>query len=532
MGWIYPHKRTSKSKNGLFSKYKDVVQSEYFKLQRCKTSASKESKRPPFRIVTKGEYPFYEVAYGDELEAFKHKEWTYILKELEEKKGGDLRRMNPGSRMEWFKNHFGKLADSKVAPQMSMFSDDDSPSKAPQSPTPLTPHPQPFIRSSHTASNSKNTHKKGGTKSMKFGVFVLGAGGVYLNLYTDDWWVRFGLAVFAWLFALSCYSTAVACLFFKLNLNWQGVVRMLCSTDKKWNKKKVPNPDLIKKVKDKRTKRLIFIRHGESEWNLIFNKGVVMLLPRLIKAWIREAFMLFNTNSIFFDSPLNKEGLEQAGALSHWLAKSDQNHDSAAVAEATTLLNGDGEDTVIVSSPLRRAVETTTIGLRRRLKEKGETIKILSSLSEISFNVDTIALADAPHSLPPLTSLIKFCANDTSMRFSVVPNKLFDATDHFGQKPVRGNGLTRLMEFSKWCFGRDEGTIIAGGHSLYFRDFFRTFLPPDFQHPLKVSKIPNSGIVMLTLEEGKYQGQTIYRIVPESIVEIYTPPSTKKTKKL
>jgi hypothetical protein len=420
--------------------------------------------------------------------------------------------------MEWFKNHFGKLADSKQAPRIST-DDDLSPVKAVMSPTKQYAQSPP-TPSRTSPPSQQHKAKKGTSKTMKFVVFVFGAGGVYLNLYTDEWWVRLGLSVLAWLFALSCYSTAVACLFFKLGLNWQGVVRMLCSTDKKWNKKKVPNPDLIKKVKDKRTKRLILIRHGESEWNLIFNKGVVMLLPRLIKAWIREAFMLLNTNSIFFDSPLNKEGLEQAAALSHWLAKGEHDGDSAAVAEALTLLNGDGEPTVIVSSPLRRAIETTTIGLRKRLKEKGEQIHVLSSLSEISFNVDTIALADAPHSLPPLQSLIKFCANDTSMRFSVTPNNLFDASAQFGQKPIRGNGLTRLMEFNKWCFGREEGTIIAGGHSLYFRDFFRTFLPPDSKHPLKVGKIPNSGIVMLTLEEGKYQGQTIYRIVPESIVEV------------
>ena len=37
-------------------------------------------------------------------------------------------------------------------------------------------------------------------------------------------WTRFALSVFAWLFALSCYSSAVACLFFKLGLNCQGLL--------------------------------------------------------------------------------------------------------------------------------------------------------------------------------------------------------------------------------------------------------------------------------------------------------------------
>ena len=68
----------------------------------------------------------------------------------------------------------------------------------------------------------------------------------------------------------------------KLRVFASGTVSLLLSTDKSWNKNKVPDPDLIE-GKVTRTKTIIFIRHGESEWNLIFNKGFAKLVPRLLK---------------------------------------------------------------------------------------------------------------------------------------------------------------------------------------------------------------------------------------------------------
>ena len=100
---------------------------------------------------------------------------------------------------------------------------------------------------------------------------------------------------------------------------------MLFSKDKKW--KKGPDPKLIRDdvMKDALTApyvRIIWIRHGESNWNEIFNKSPMLLMPvRLLRGMFTEALMV--ADSIFFDSPLCKEGVEQAESLLHYLDKVD-----------------------------------------------------------------------------------------------------------------------------------------------------------------------------------------------------------------
>lgn len=528
MVWIIPHKRKSKSKNSMFSKYKDVVQTDFFKLQQRKSTAAKGPKhRPQYRIITRGDYPFYEVAYGDD-ENIKDNEWRYILNEMEHgKRKRMLTQISFGARKDWFLQHFTQLGQQSSRGSVDPAESDDEESgeddpavAASVSRAILKMPPRPaLLRPEGTVSKKKHL------------VFVLGLAAIYLNMTSTEWNVRLGLSLLAFLFALSFYSAPVANLFFKASLNLHGLVMMLFGTDKKWSQKHVSDPETLVKVTG--TKRLIFIRHGESEWNLIFNKGIKMLLPRLFKAMIREFFMLLSTNSIFFDSPLNTEGMEQADELCQWLGNDKNSSNNPAISEALTLLKGEGGETVITSSPLRRAIQTTTIGLRGRLKKnEGEQIKVLSCLSEISFNVDTIALADAPGSLPELSSLASWCAL-ASPAFSIPsPELLFDASDNRGQKPVRGNGLQRLEAFCRWSFTRKESTIIAGGHSLWFRYFFKTFLPKNLPHALKVDKIPNSGIVMLTLQMGlDAHGRTLYSIDPASVVEVYGNFDTGKKKK-
>ena len=53
-----------------------------------------------------------------------------------------------------------------------------------------------------------------------------------------------------------------------------------------------------------------------------------------------------------------------------------------------------------------------------------------------------------------------------------------------GQKPVREKALARIQRFAAWCFESPvapkggQGTIIAAGHSLWFKSFFLVPLPP------------------------------------------------------
>jgi hypothetical protein len=72
-----------------------------------------------------------------------------------------------------------------------------------------------------------------------------------------------------------------------------------------------PNPKLVLSYNNCQRKQIIFIRHGESDWNYIFNKKFDLTLPRRIfTAIVNEIWLLFEIDSIFLDSPLNAEGIQ------------------------------------------------------------------------------------------------------------------------------------------------------------------------------------------------------------------------------
>lgn len=58
--------------------------------------------------------------------------------------------------------------------------------------------------------------------------------------------------------------------------------------------------------------KLVFIRHGESDWNAVFNVGSKLTLPiRFARGLISEALMVFDQDSLFIDSPLSDIGIQQ-----------------------------------------------------------------------------------------------------------------------------------------------------------------------------------------------------------------------------
>lgn len=293
---------------------------------------------------------------------------------------------------------------------------------------------------------------------------------------------------------------------------------MLFSTDKSFKK-----PKDVQMTKILGEKRLIFIRHGESEWNLIFNKGVLKLLPRLIIGWVKEMFFFVSKDSVFYDSPLNLEGIHQAKTLLDFVEEPPKKC-SKPVAEVAAILRGELSTSVITASNLRRAIGTCAIGLLGRLQRTKEHIKILSSLQEISRNVDTISLAVNPDeklTLPRITKALK--VQDI--------NQFLECSENFGNKPIRGTGLQRLNAFCVWSFNRPEENVIIGGHSLWFRYFFQMFLPSRSSHVSKKYKIHNSGVIALVLQKGlDRQGREVYQIKEESIMEVFRGFDLKKKK--
>lgn len=142
---------------------------------------------------------------------------------------------------------------------------------------------------------------------------------------------------------------------------------------------------------------IIFRRHGESDWNNCFNKGFNLSFPsRLISAIIAELKLLFTLDSVFIDSPLNEDGIKQALELRNFLQTYDVSKNlKDGISEIVPSIRGDeGTCSVICSSTLRRAVSTTIISLWPRIEANpGTKVYILSSLQEISRNVDTRALS-------------------------------------------------------------------------------------------------------------------------------------------
>merc|ERR1711991_490355 len=154
-----------------------------------------------------------------------------------------------------------------------------------------------------------------------------------LTMYSLLYFLIIALLV---IYALSFFFPAFACLTYKMRLFVKGVAHLLASTDKKFPKRS--DPALVKK---KRSKRLIFVRHGESAWNVVFNRGFgPSFLVRLGSALVEEGRLLPTMDSVFFDSPLCKVGVQ----------------------------------------PARRALSTNTIAFWNRLNRTKEKIRILSPL--------------------------------------------------------------------------------------------------------------------------------------------------------
>ncbi|KAJ8601764.1 hypothetical protein CTAYLR_006809 [Chrysophaeum taylorii] len=290
----------------------------------------------------------------------------------------------------------------------------------------------------------------------------------------------------------------------KLRLFTMGLLFMLFGRDKRW-KRRPPDSATVSALSGRRVRRIYLVRHGESEWNLIFNKGSKLLLPfKAIAALVREIllFVHLDPDSILYDSPLNQQGLEQAQEIAAWLR---ENPDSLP------------EPSLVVSSNLRRALQTVVIALQDRFviqdndaPKQQKRVHVLSSLQEVSTNVDTVSLL-APHATPTLPRVPELL--QAPARFEVSRN--------YGNKSLRGTGRDRIIAFCDYAFESAHDSIIVGCHSLWARFFFRELLPSDVNSVAKDSKIANGGIVSCDLISGNVNNITVYAIDPDSVQVVY-----------
>lgn len=313
-------------------------------------------------------------------------------------------------------------------------------------------------------------------------------------------------------------------LFRKLALYTRGAAMLVVGPDKKWSKKGRPDPATVAAAKDCTRTRIIFVRHGESAWNLIFNIGPKVLVPfKLVHALLRETllFLRLDDDSVMYDSPLNEEGLKQARELNDILETYRGEH----LADVQVMRGV--SKSVLCSSNLRRAAQTVLLGLKSRLDQSDEKVVCLTSLQEISTNVDTLSITP-PHKAP------KHLGEGVPPRLAHAGR--WDAAMNSGNKRLRGRGLERLQAFAEWASQQDK-PVVVGGHSLFFRGFFREFLP-NGANPLgaRDTKIANGGVVAFTLERGTVaseDGSSVvqYRVVPESLAEVHLGFDGKKKDK-
>lgn len=313
----------------------------------------------------------------------------------------------------------------------------------------------------------------------------------------------------------------------KLALFGRGLVQMVFSTEGRGARRldREPDPSLLEGWATE-TRTVVFVRHGESTWNEIFNQGQglqrFLWMPlRLARGLAKEAASIMSTESTFLDSPLSLRGIQQAGAVREALRSDDARH--ALLSEALAVRCN--VTSVLVASNLLRAVETATLVLADRLAESGEKVFIRSELQEISRNLDAVSLAPALSYPSSPRDVLSTALGGSELDF----DNLYCAEGNRGNKVVLGHPQQRLARFADFCFGEAQvggleclrhqtnATVVVAGHSLWFKTFFRMYIDRTVEHKAKERKISNAGVVSFTLERGVVGGRLLYRILPDTI---------------
>uniref|UniRef100_A0A7S2NZW3 Uncharacterized protein n=1 Tax=Zooxanthella nutricula TaxID=1333877 RepID=A0A7S2NZW3_9DINO len=329
-------------------------------------------------------------------------------------------------------------------------------------------------------------------------------------------------------FALS--YLVVLSMFSKGRLGMWAFAYFFLSSDKKARKPDDATP-AISAPSCKRMK-VVFIRHGQSEWNAVFNEGSKLTLPlRLLRALASEALMFFEQDSLFMDSPLDEVGVAQAWDLMTFLASQPTRtlENGAAskpvkeleVPEIISIIRGDAGESVVASSILRRAVSTGFIALSPRFLKTSQAkdkMQLVTALQEISRNVDTLSLT--PEKTVPVIPCGEANLKHMGDLMSHFYRTRFDKRHNTGNKTLKQKAKERQDLFIKWMFeqGSHVDCVIVLGHSIWFREFFKSFLPKASRHVAKTNKMVNCGVVAFDFYKDS---KNVHRIPQDSVKEIY-----------
>ena len=307
---------------------------------------------------------------------------------------------------------------------------------------------------------------------------------------------------------------------------------MIMSNDKKWSKRTIQAPALGTTTAP-RQKTILFIRHAESEWNAVFNRGVdISMLYRGAQFLYHEGSLMFHKNSIIVDAPLSSRGILQAQALGQFLHDTYITASHVHHANVLELVQDRNhrkkqKKSLLVSSNLRRARATLEHALRACASiHVPQEVHVLSCLQEIGSNFDTLALDDF-ESYSSWTSSSGWRKKEETEE--VLPNRVKELQCNYtsiwnrGNKSLRENGQDRIQTFARWCFEQEESDMIVCGHSLWILRFFQLYLPKWSSHVAKTKKFQNCAAIRCTfLEHRDDDGRGVtYQVDPVSIEPIY-----------
>ena len=187
---------------------------------------------------------------------------------------------------------------------------------------------------------------------------------------------KFFYYLFAAVFLFLAFTPYPASFLSRLSLFYHCIKYQIYSTD--LHPRTTPAPKTIAgKVFDphvqpqpRATVRLVFIRHGESQWNIMANaSNPIEQLTNIISSISTEIKTIFTrphvVDSCFYDAKLTDDvGVEQAeelrhvwnsGLLKHLIFGDDSDKE-------------DHKDFTLITSNLRRAIDTTRIGFLEEIK--------------------------------------------------------------------------------------------------------------------------------------------------------------------
>ncbi|KAF8821161.1 phosphoglycerate mutase family protein [Cardiosporidium cionae] len=285
------------------------------------------------------------------------------------------------------------------------------------------------------------------------------------------------------------FIEGLVAMFLKVLLLSYGIAYFIFSTDRKGIKEAIALQDVeqIRQSDIVGQKTIIFMRHGESVWNYVFNRiRSVGIIFRVLLCIICEFFLFPDRDVLLIDSPLSANGITECIKLREQIFQSSIGTKDASRSNRSgrgkfqpsvkkeshrELLMGASSEpnTVIV-----RTISTAIIVFGERIRTKGEDICVLPCLQEAGRNLDCVSLLSTLSAR--WVSLLE--RGLSHLKMTSYYNKALDTSLQTGSKTLQHRLIDRFLDFGDWIFSKNCKTenVIVIGHSGWIRHFFSVHL--------------------------------------------------------